>query len=380
MFVYYGQIHAQVTDPDDGDLHWASQFWTDPITTSTNMGANFSWTIFDVASWSYTALPHPGFMRGLWTVTPSDVITSGCGFGDADCVVTFKGTSQSQASPEVVNVTHTFALPRGLTVTKAGTGGGTVTSTPAGINCGAACSADFADGTVVTLTPTPASGSSFTSWSGDCSGSGSCVVTMNQARNVTATFAPLPPGGGGGGGGPASRTLDVSVSGAGRVTGPGIDCPPDCSEPIAEGTKITLTAVPDQGNSLESWGGACSGSADICEVTMDVARQVTATFAEADNAVEGGLLGVRVGRSLIGLRLLRVELESEEQLAIDLVLRRNGKVLARKHVGKFKAGHRVVNLAVGDKVKRGKASLSIELEDAAGNELAFSRRVRLPAA
>jgi hypothetical protein len=87
-----------------------------------------------------------------------------------------------------------------------------------------------------------------------------------------------------------------------------------------------------------------------------------------------------VGRSLIGLRLLRVELESEEQLAIDLVLRRNGKVLARKHVAKFKAGHRVVNLAVGDKVKRGKASLSIELDDAAGNELALVRRVRLPAA
>jgi len=114
-FVYYGQIHAQVTDADDGDLHWASQFWTDPITTSTNMGANFSWTIFDVPSWSYTALPDPGFLRGLWTVTPADVITSGCGFGDADCVVTFKGTSTSQASPEVVDVTHTFALPRRLT-------------------------------------------------------------------------------------------------------------------------------------------------------------------------------------------------------------------------------------------------------------------------
>jgi hypothetical protein len=377
--IYYGQINAHVTDPDDGNLHWASEFWTDPITTSSNMGANFSWTVFDVPSWSYTALPNPGFMRGLWTVTPSNVITSGCGFGDADCVVTFKGTSTSQASPESVTVTHTFALPRRLTVTKAGMGGGTVTSAPARIDCGAVCSADFADGTVVMLTPTPANGSSFTSWSGDCSGSGSCVVTMNQARNVTASFAPLPPGGGGGGGSP-SRTLDVSVSGAGKVTGPGIDCPPDCSEPIAEGTKITLAAVPDQGHSLESWGGACSGSANTCEVTMDVARQVTATFAEADNAVEVDLLGVRVGRSLIGLRLLRVELESEEQLAIDLVLRRNGKALARKHVEKFKAGHRVVNLAVGDKVKRGKASLSIELEDAAGNERAFSRRVRLPTA
>jgi hypothetical protein len=344
------------------------------------MGASFSWIIvLDPPTWSFTALPKAGFMRGLWTVTPSDVITSGCGFGEADCVVTFKGTSSSQASPEHVEISHAFALPRHLTVTRAGTGSGTVASTPAGIDCGAACSTDFADGAVVTLAATPASGSKFESWSGDCSGSGQCVVTMTQARSVTAIFAPLPAGGGGGGG-PASRTLDVSVSGAGKVTGPGINCPPDCSGQFAEGTKVTLAAVPDENHSLESWGGACSGSSDTCEVTMDVARQVTATFAEADDAVEADLLGVRVGRSLIGLRLERVELESEEQLAVDLVLRRNGKVLASRHLGKFKAGHRVVNLAVGDKVKRGKASLSIKLEDAAGNELAFVRRVRLPAA
>src|SRR5207245_5402868 len=68
-----------------------------------------------------------------------------------------------------------------------------VTSSAVGINCGATCSASFASGTSVTLTAVPASGSVFGSWSGaGCSGTGSCVVTMNAAQSVTATFLPNP--------------------------------------------------------------------------------------------------------------------------------------------------------------------------------------------
>lgn len=78
--------------------------------------------------------------------------------------------------------------PHTLTATKAGSGSGTVTSSPAGIDCGATCAASFADGTMVTLTATPDPGSTFTGWSGDCSGTGPCTVTMDQDRAVTATF------------------------------------------------------------------------------------------------------------------------------------------------------------------------------------------------
>lgn len=74
-----------------------------------------------------------------------------------------------------------------LSVTKSGSG--TVTSSPAGINCGATCSASFASGTSVTLTATAASGYSFSGWSGGCSGTGSCTVSMTQARSVTANFS-----------------------------------------------------------------------------------------------------------------------------------------------------------------------------------------------
>jgi hypothetical protein len=93
----------------------------------------------------------------------------------------------------VVSVTATFALTPvtyTLGVTKAGTGSGTVTSSPAGISCGATCSAPYVAGTVVTLTATPATGWAFAAWSGACSGAGACQVTMSAARDVIATFEP----------------------------------------------------------------------------------------------------------------------------------------------------------------------------------------------
>jgi len=80
-----------------------------------------------------------------------------------------------------------------LTVNKTGAGTGTVTSNPPGINCGGVCSADFEHNSAVTLTATAAANSDFTSWSGGiCSGAGTCTVTMDAAKSVTATFALKP--------------------------------------------------------------------------------------------------------------------------------------------------------------------------------------------
>jgi hypothetical protein len=86
-------------------------------------------------------------------------------------------------------VTANFTVPTFvLTVTKAGAGSGTVTSAPAGINCGPSCSASFNINTMVTLTATPVAGSTFTNWTGACTGAGGCTVTMSAARAVTANF------------------------------------------------------------------------------------------------------------------------------------------------------------------------------------------------
>jgi hypothetical protein len=79
--------------------------------------------------------------------------------------------------------------PQTLTLSKSGSGTGTVTSNPAGINCGSTCSFDYANETTVTLTATPAVGSTFTGWTGgSCSGTGTCNVTMNAAKTITAGF------------------------------------------------------------------------------------------------------------------------------------------------------------------------------------------------
>src|SRR5439155_644747 len=150
-----------------------------------------------------------------------------------------------------------------LTVVKAGTGSGTVTSSPAGISCGATCaaaSADYDSGTVVTLSATAAAGgSTFAGWSGGgCSGTRPCTVTMRTATAGAGT-------------------------GSGTVTwGPaGISCGVSCAADSADydsGTVVTLAATAAGGSTFAGWsGGVCSGTSP-CTVTMSAARSVTATF------------------------------------------------------------------------------------------------------
>ncbi|HTN72491.1 MAG TPA: fibronectin type III domain-containing protein, partial [Methylomirabilota bacterium] len=126
------------------------------------------------------------------------------------------------------------------TLTVAKNGSGTVTSSPAGINCGTVCSQSYNSGTSVTLTATAAAGSTFTGWSGACSGTGSCAVTMDAAKSVTATFA--------------SQTFALTTSrsgnGSGTVTSSpaGINCGTVCSQSYNSGTSVTLTATAAAGS------------------------------------------------------------------------------------------------------------------------------------
>lgn len=91
-------------------------------------------------------------------------------------------------------------------------------------------------------------------------------------------------------GGPAVdvfHELDVQTAGEGEgtVTGPGIDCGSECTATYDEGTIMTLTAIPAHDELLEAeaiftgWSGDCAGEAETCQVTMDAAKEVTATFA-----------------------------------------------------------------------------------------------------
>ena len=161
---------------------------------------------------------------------------------------------------------------RSLDVTKDGVGGGSVTSTPSGIDCGSTCSITFDQGTAVTLSATPDANSDFAGWSGEgCTGTGTCIVTLNKARSVTATFTLKP-----------AKTLDVTTdgTGTGSVTSSpaGIDCGSTCTNDFAFGTLVTLTATPDVSANFAGWTGAGCAGTGTCVVTMDAARSVTATF------------------------------------------------------------------------------------------------------
>ncbi len=78
--------------------------------------------------------------------------------------------------------------PYTLSVSKSGTGSGTVTSSPDGINCGTDCSEAYTSINSVTLTAFVDFGSTFSGWLGDCTGTGNCVLTMDANKGVTATF------------------------------------------------------------------------------------------------------------------------------------------------------------------------------------------------
>jgi hypothetical protein len=187
---------------------------------------------------------------------------AGCS-GTGTCVITMNAAAA---------VTATFALKTfTLDVAKAGTGQGTITSAPTGIDCGADCTEPFNVGTVVTLTATPAAGSTFDGWSGaGCTGTGTCVVTISAAATVTATFTRV------------VRTLTISKpgNGFGTVTSvpAGINCGGNCSADFQLGTQVTLTAASNVGSNFTGWsGGGCTGTG-TCVVTIDAAKTVTASF------------------------------------------------------------------------------------------------------
>lgn len=107
----------------------------------------------------------------------------------------FRGVGSARGSAGVIYAADTsndrveeFSNAYALSVSRSGKGLGTVTSSLTGIHCGTTCSYAYGDGTVVTLTATPNSYSTFAGWTGACTGTSGCTVTMNQVRTVKATF------------------------------------------------------------------------------------------------------------------------------------------------------------------------------------------------
>ncbi len=131
-------------------------------------------------SYSWTGGTCAGNTTASCSVTPAATTSYGVTGSNS-----FGSGNSASASVSVVPLTYL------LSVTSSGFG--SVSSSPAGIDCGANCSASFPAGASVTLTATPEVGNSFTTWGGACSGTGACVVSMNAASNVSATFSVIAP-------------------------------------------------------------------------------------------------------------------------------------------------------------------------------------------
>ncbi|APV50536.1 hypothetical protein BWI17_13045 [Betaproteobacteria bacterium GR16-43] len=133
-----------------------------------------------------------------------------------------------------------------LSVAKAGTGAGTVTSDIVGINCGTDCEEPYSLGQIVTLTASPTVGSTFTGWSGgtgsaSCTGTGPCTITIGASSSITATFTP-----------PVSYSVTSSAGAHGSIA-------PASTQTVPYNTPLTFTVTPDFGY-VPRVGGTCGGS------------------------------------------------------------------------------------------------------------------------
>lgn len=201
-------------------------------------------------------------------VTSSESCDDGNNVGGDGCTASCSVESgfNCAGSPSVCT-----AINYPLNTSMTGTGSGTVTSAPTGINCGADCTETYSSGTLVSLSAAAQSGSFFAGWSGGgCSGTGTCAVTMNSATTVSAMFTlstyPL--------------TVTKAGLGSGTVTSSpaGINCGATCTGNYNHGTNVTLTAAAQAGSSFVGWsGGGCSGIG-TCVTTMSSAKTVIATF------------------------------------------------------------------------------------------------------
>ena len=224
------------------------------------------------------------------TFTTGDTVTLTATASGGSSFAAWSGLGCGSANPTTVQMstdrtcTADFDPPvqhqLDVTVTLNGGATGTVTSSPAGINCSSGtCNAMFNQGTPVTLTAAPMAPSTFAGWTGDCSAAGTnlaAMVTMNAAQSCTATFDP-----------PVQHQLDVTVTLNGGATGTvtsspaGINCSSGtCNAMFNQGTTVTLTAAPMAPSTFGGWTGDCSaaGMNLAAMVTMNAAQSCTATF------------------------------------------------------------------------------------------------------
>jgi hypothetical protein len=177
---------------------------------------------------------------------------------------------------------HTLDIP---SIGMINLGTGSVASAPAGISCGfgtsAACTATYVHGTVVTLTATPASDSTFAYWGGDCAGSSpTCTVTMDADHSAMPTFE--------------KKKFVITIT---PSAGGGTVLCPDCNDgSVVYGTTVIFTAQASVTSAFTGWTGACAGQQGLtCSVTVTGPITVGGNFTPLRNTLEVTLASVNTG-------------------------------------------------------------------------------------
>jgi hypothetical protein len=234
---------------------------TDDGSSGANLDAATDLTTNDVylARAADVAVYDSGGAAVSGTPFASTELTGGSGSG----VAVNGSASRVYVSDSGHGQIHIYDIPavvkHTLTVTKGGTGSGSVSSSPGGITCGATCNALFDEGTQVTLTATPAAHSTFTGWSGGgCSGTGTCVVTLNADATVNATFAQDPPAVTTGAASGLTKT-SASLAGTVNPNGNATTCQFDYGTTAAYGQSAPCNSNPGSGSSAVGVSATLSG-------------------------------------------------------------------------------------------------------------------------
>jgi hypothetical protein len=161
----------------------------------------------------------------------------------------------------------TLTVDFNLNVSKSGSG--TITSVPAGISCGATCSALFPNGSTVSLIAQPDYGFGFTGWGGGCNSTGTCVVTMDGDKSVSANFIELP-----------KYPVTVAKPSTGVVSSEpaGILCGGANRQCSSSFSSAKLTANPNPGYEFVKWNGCQAPEGNICYIKPTGKTTVKAVF------------------------------------------------------------------------------------------------------
>lgn len=255
---YYGGVFIQrKLTPDRVVIEWKTETFSEEGTSSIN---SFETVLF----------PNGDIRIDNKSFSTQNGMGSGSGISKGD------GTAYSSTAT-LPNTSFQFKKQPLLLVSKAGSGAGTVTSIPTGTSCGNACNIPFTPGTLVTLTATPDADSTFVGWSGACTGTGTCQVTVNDNKavtmstntTVTANFKKN-----------YSLNLVISGTGAGIVTSvpPKMACNTSCSDIYVSGDQVTLVPTPYEYSYFSGWSnGACVGTGN-CTLIMNANTTVTSNF------------------------------------------------------------------------------------------------------